>query len=273
MNQRILILVVSLWLIQNNVLSAQAVGFSLPTVNNITPGQNMLLPVSVTNFDSILSAQFVIRWNPQVLQFQSVASLNLPNLDPEDFGMTEAVDSGFIRFGWASPTDVMHPNEGTTVADGTVIFRLKMKAVGPDTSSTPVRFTELAPLTIFEVTKGNGQVFGYAPGNIPPVLHPGFVAIGYTVATHEAGNPDAFVRVSPNPFQASTQIMLTLEEASPVQLIVTDVAGRILLEKKFQLPAGQHGMEIASSQLREKGTYFMLCRTKSFSIAMPLFLN
>jgi len=62
-----------------------------------------------------------------------------------------------------------------------------------------------------------------------------------------------------------------LKTASDVELVVTDAAGRTVFEKTIpKLPPGQHGTEIASPQLREKGIYFFILRAGTYSCTRSL---
>ena len=269
MNLCLRIAFVSLWLFFASLLSAQQVGLSLPFLNNVNSGALVSLPVKVTNFDSITSAQFVIRWDPTVLQYFTTDQYNLPDLDGQDFGTLNTLDSGILRFAW-TPTNL---TTGATVPDQTPIFRLRLKALGPVNTGSTVIFGS-APPTDFEITQlENGNIVAR---NIDEVnLTQGFVAIGYTVAAGEpAGGVGNFsVTVTPNPFSEKTQIVFDLDAASDVQLAVTDAAGRPILEKTMpRLSQGQHGMEIVSPALREKGMYYLILRTKTRSCVQPLFV-
>lgn len=269
MNQRILILIVSLWLFKIAPLSAQ-VGFALPFINDAYPGQVMNLPVTVSNFDSIISAQFVIRWDPTVLQYLTVGTFGLPELDAANFGYANTLDSGILRFAW-NTTDTF----GVNLADGETIFRLKFKVVGPLLSGTGVIFTEAPPLTFFEVTQRGGFSYGFMEtDDAPPLLEQGYVAVGYTVSANEPQAPAPWrVQVFPNPFSDRTQVIFDLDQAAPIQLVLTDVAGRILLEKVVDAPSGRTGMDIDRAMLREKGLYFLTARTADFSRVYPVILH
>ena len=248
-------------------LSAQ-VGFSLPFVNNATPGTILNIPVKVTGFSNIASTQFVLTWDTQTLSFFAVDNFNLPGLDAAEFNSAQALSNGILRFAWVSS----NLQVGTTVPDETIIFRVRMQVIGPINSNTGVTITQ-SPPTSFEVNQivnGNLQSF-----NIDQVqLTQGFVAVGYTVATSDiSDNLEWPVSIVPNPFSETTEIFFENEESADIQMVITDITGKIIVEKNiFSLASGQHGMEIASSQLREKGMYFLILRTDKRSCVRTLFL-
>lgn len=267
MNLCLRIVFTSLWLFLTTSLLAQTIGFSLPFLNNIANGATVSLPVRVTNFDSVPSVQFVIKWDPAVLQFVTTDLYNLPGMNADDFGATNALDSGLLRFAWSAP----NLNTGVSVVNNTSIFRLRLKAIGPVNSGSTVIFTS-SPPTDFEVTQiVNGVTVGY---NINQVnLTQGFVAIGYTVAAKEPSDSDFPIKIFPNPFSEKTQVSFDLEKASDVQISVADASGRTLFEKEMpRLSPGQHGTEIASPHLREKGIYFLILRTEHQSCVRHLFV-
>jgi len=270
MNLCVRIVFTSLWLSLTSFLSAQ-VGFSLPFVNNIAPLQTVNYPVKVMGFDSIVGFQFVIRWDPEVLEYVTIDNFNLDALGTEDFGTMQTLDSGILRVQWEAPL----PLAGVTLPDETTIFRLRLKAIGPVNSGSTVIFTEAFP-TSFEVARVNSDSTITGIGINEVDLTQGFGAIGYTVSAAEPTGRDVedfSVQIFPNPFYEKTQVNFDLKNASDVHLAVTDAAGRTLVEKALpQLPSGQHGIEIASPLLREKGAYFLILRTETQSCARPLFV-
>ncbi|HNE30256.1 MAG TPA: cohesin domain-containing protein [Saprospiraceae bacterium] len=258
MNHRLLILLANIWLATAYSLPAQ-VGFALPFINEASQGQVMNLPVNVSNFDSILSVQFVIRWDPEVLQFISVGTYSLPDLGDEDFGLTQAQDSGIFRFAWYS-TDSF----GISKPDDFTIFKIKFKVIGPLLSGTEVYFTELPPLTFFEVTQRGGTTYGFTePDDVAPILEQGFVAVGYTVAAGEpATAPDVNIQIFPNPFSDRTQVVFDAEKAAFAQVSVCDALGRTLLRKQMNWLPGRNGMEIERSNLPASGTCFLVVQSE-----------
>lgn len=262
---------ISLWLFLTSALSAQ-IGLSLPVINEINPNDLVNFQVKVTGFDSIVGMQYVMRWDPEVFEYVSVIvySGNLPELDSEDFGTTQALDSGIVRLLWVYSNLL----GGVTVADGTPIFRVRLRAIGPVGSGSEISFTQDF-ITPFDIARANSDS-SLTSYNINQVaLTQGFGAIGYTVASNEPSSMDeSSVKIFPNPFSDKTNVQFDLKTASDVDLVVTDISGRTVYEKRLpQLPPGQHGIEIASPQLREKGTYFLILRAGTHSVTRSLLVN
>ncbi|MFN0014902.1 MAG: cohesin domain-containing protein [Saprospiraceae bacterium] len=253
MFQRLLPLAVGLWLTMASDLPAQ-VGFSLPVVNQAMPGGIVAMPVTVSNFDSIVVVQFVIQWDPQVISFLNVTSLNLPGLKLDDFNTMDA-PNGMLRFVYEAP----NVQSGVTLTDNTIIFRVRFLVVGQQNQGTPVIFTE-SPPTDFEVVKAGTPPIGYDMEDCD--LNNGYVAVGFTLSTDWLDDPNTLpVSVSPNPFPVSTTAFLDLDSASDVNMILTDASGHPVLSRKMWLGIGRHGMEIAPDTPLDSGIYYLILRT------------
>ncbi len=274
MNFRLRIAFAVLWLCSSAVLPAQ-VGFSLPFLNAVSTGSNKAMPVKVTNFDSIVSMQYVIRWNPAVLRYITIDSFQLPNLGLNNFNVQRALDSGFVKLQWEGPDYF----PGISKPDNSAIFRLRFNVIGPDTSSTSVRFTEITntfPVLDFEVLKVISPDSTIAAFNEHQCkLKNGFVAVGFTVDTEEPQGPEALrLTLAPNPFSENTRAEFYLAQTADVQAIVADAAGRILFQKDMpQLPSGKHGININKAVFPAKGAYFLTIRTGSQTSARTLICN
>jgi hypothetical protein len=254
MKQRLLVVFLTIFCLFN--LSAQ-VGFSIPDISNAQAGEILDLPITVTNFDSIVASQFVIRWDPSVVEFQSTSDYNLPDLDEGKFGVVNALDSGYIRFVW-----VYYTSAGTSRSDNSSIFHIKFKVIGPINSGTTIEMTQIPPLTFFEVVKADNTSFNASQVNI----NNGFVAVGYQpVSFIPATNFDLKIKISPNPIIDNLHINFTLLSSEKVKICVIDNQGVIIYEKNERFPAGSNGMEIASYIFSKKDIYFLIIQVNQFS--------
>ncbi|MBN8677756.1 MAG: T9SS type A sorting domain-containing protein [Chitinophagales bacterium] len=252
---------ISLWLLLGaSSLSAQGVSFYFPHINDATPGTNRLMPLRVVNFDSVVALQLVIRWNPAVLKYVNIDQFNLPGLAGADFNANNALDSGYVRLQWEGPTTLP---PGIAVPDSSTIFRFRFNVIGQDTSSSPVWITELLnfPITNLEVVKVQPDTSNVAYGVDDCTITHGFVAVGFTVSANEPQANELPVTLAPNPFLVSSQLSYFLEETSDVQLVISDVNGKIVhKEQFFQLQSGQHGMVIEKESLGAPGIYALSLR-------------
>lgn len=241
------------------------VGFKLPFVNDAQPGETIILPVQVINFDSISSVQFAIQWDPQVLQFERyILGGNPMFLDSTRFNTSEAA-TGFMRFNWYGSF--------RTLINGTSIFRLEFKVIGAVGTSSPVTFTEILspPAIYFEVVQGqNNTTYGFSPNNQTPLLTHGFVAVGFTAGNDEPRQDNIEVQVTPNPFSNSATVTFSLEKGAQIQLKITDAAGKVCYEQQKFFAAGKNGMVIEKTMLRDRGVYFLSLTTETAYSVQPI---
>lgn len=259
MNACLRITFVSLWLIcASFVVAQQPVGVYIPILNNATPGSLITLPVRVINFDSIASAQFVIRWDTTILRFKSVNSLNLPGMNGQSFNSLNSLDSGLLRFAWEGPNSF----PGVSVLDSTIIFRIKFDVLGPLLSGSSVYFTESFP-TFFEITKVHADSSLEAINLNEATIHQGFVAVGYTVSSEEPASEHLLsADVFPNPFSSASELRFELEHSGNVQIAVHDLSGRLCYENDLGvLAAGKHSLNLAPHLFKESNLYFLTIRS------------
>lgn len=252
----------SLWLFGAALsLSAQGASFYFPVLNNVATGSNKLVPLKAVNLDSAVALQMVIRWDPTVLRYIAIDGINLGDLSLNDFNTTRALDSGYVRLQWEH-SSLASP--GVSSPDSNTIFRLRFNIIGPDTSSSPVKITELLtfPPTHFELIKvrPDGSLVAYGPNDCP--RKNGFVAVGYfTVSAGEPSENDLPLAVFPNPFGKSCHLQFELDEKCDVRVLITDASGRIVYEKDLPNTAsGQHGMVIEKNMLGAAGAYHLMLR-------------
>ncbi len=237
------------------------ISLKIPAISNASVGQILKLPVTVNNFDSVVAAQFVLRWDPTVLQFQSVDKFNLPDFSPDKIGSTNALDSGFIRVVWTYYTSA-----GTTLPDGAAICFINLKVIGPINSGTSILFTELPPLTYFEFTKANGAILNTK--NVE--VFNGFVAIGYSITDVNSPTENLQLDVFPNPFSEKINVNFTMPTADFATVRLVDISGKILFEKKDYFQSGTNGIVIDFHAIPPRSQYFLIVSTQLVKHAIPM---
>lgn len=226
------------------------VGFSLPTYTNTNNGDNLNFPVSVVNFDSVFSIQFVIQWNPEVLEFQSVEHLVNPLniVDSVCFNLLEAQSNGYIRFRWYTFSTYK------TLPNASAIFTLKMRVIGEDGMYTPVTFTELPPVTYYEVVRGASPNQFFNLNN--SLLTNGRVNVGI-VGSNEPQDIFSGVSVTPNPVTTGTVVRFSTTENSDAFYRVTDVNGKAILSSGFSTQPGLNEIPLNTSGFGSPGVYYL----------------
>ncbi len=65
------------------------------------------------------------------------------------------------------------------------------------------------------------------------------------------------IGISPNPFEASTQISFTLSQTSNIRLVVSDLLGREVSQNTAKYTAGEHSVELSADIFTKRGVYLI----------------
>lgn len=104
----------------------------VPGSGTVAPGQTICIPISVKSFTNIISMQYSIRWDANVLEYVSMQDSRLNGFGAESMGITNA-KRGALAFVWLEPQ--LKP---ITLNDGQPIYTLCFKAIGKAGASTAV---------------------------------------------------------------------------------------------------------------------------------------
>jgi len=104
-------------------------------------GGSVCMDVLVSGFEKLLSMQYTITWNRNVLQFKELKNFQLPYLDPADFGTTRTAE-GFLTVAW-----IEESLKGASVADGSSIYQVCFDVKGKAGESSYFKITD-SPTTI-----------------------------------------------------------------------------------------------------------------------------
>ncbi len=132
-------------------MSAQTTTFTV-TPQTITgnPGDQFTVDIEVTDFDNILSFQYSMGWDSDVIEFVPPVS-NLTNtlggFTPANFGTNNA-NNGVLTVSWLDPNV-----SGVSIPDGTVLYSLTFEILS--SNGTDIAFTGTP--TIIELIDGDGN--------------------------------------------------------------------------------------------------------------------
>jgi gliding motility-associated-like protein len=137
----------------------------------------VVVPVTTTGFNDLITAQFSLTWDPEIIQYAGVAQLDQLNLQDANFGELDA-SSGILTFSWDTDDDK------TSLPDNSVIFALRFIVVGEACDKSDIVFADhptiievyddnICPATV-ELANGTVEVLGSGE---EPVITPNPVAI------------------------------------------------------------------------------------------------
>lgn len=111
-----------------------AVTFSAGRGSGAT-GATVCVQVSASGFRKIISMQYSMKWDTQVLEFVGVKDFRLPFLTQDNFGLGKS-KSGQLTFAW-----IDNNLKGITLPDGSPIFQLCFRLKGKSGSVGSVSFS------------------------------------------------------------------------------------------------------------------------------------
>jgi hypothetical protein len=197
--------------------------------------QQIKLSIKSQNFTSLLGMQFTIGFNQHALAFSKVNSKQIA----VEYGSQQA-QNGLISFIWTDSTTTQK-----TLPDGTVLFELVFDKIGDITNediSINSYITQALALNnnfvTSDVQKGKGVIIG--------IKEP----IYYT---------DKF-EISPNPTSTGwVKVKIQAIKDKEITLILTDVRGRLLMQKKMGIFKGTNEfmLNLHEPTFRGHGTYYL----------------
>lgn len=116
---------------------------------NVSPNDHFCVPVTVDNFKGILTIQFTVKWDPAVIQFDSVSSFQLQGLSNNNFGISK-IKEGIISFSWFDGNAT-----GKSLSDGATLFALCFTVIGAAGDSSQIAIVD-SPIKV-EVTDINSD--------------------------------------------------------------------------------------------------------------------
>ncbi len=192
-------------------------------------GDTVSLPVTVRNFEGILSAQGSVWFDTSVVSFNSLSGFGLPSMSAGNFGTGQSAN-GILTFSWSHPA--LQP---VTLADDSMIFRIWFVITGVPGDTGAVRFSD-SPVFL-EFADSNFVT-------VPFDTFSGFVAVSDTIIPvfQPADYSEVSFRVYPNPF--TDHFFIDCGPCGEMQVIATDNLGRAvgLHHDLSPLPASYHDL-------------------------------
>lgn len=234
-------------------------------------GTTIALDITANDFDSIVSMQFSINWDTDVLEYESFERIDLDNVAVGDL----QAPNGELRLSWFDLEGV-----GKTLVDGSIIARFFFNVPGPPGSSTQLPITDI-PLAIQIYTAGS------APGLYDPValvqdtgrvtvVSPADVAVDVTDVSC-GGLSDGAIAVTvqtapqgytlhwsgPNNFSADTEDIANLEGGDYV-LQIRDADGQVIYQVTYTV------MEPTPLQINQITTEDAFCSEPIGSVSISV---
>ena len=167
--------------------------------------EEVCVDVTVENFTDILSAEFIMEWDPNILQFTQVTNLaNLPDLSNASFGVPSQTNiPGLLSFTWFDNSLGNH-----SLPDGEVLFSVCFDLIGAAGSSSTLRLSELE----FSTGSGTGIPSSKIDGRVDINNVETAPTVGFTISDGNV-NPgeEICLPVEVNNFNDITTLELDME--------------------------------------------------------------
>ncbi len=173
---------------------------------NANPEELVCVPVTVKNFREVLAAQFTMRWDTSVAQFNNIDyNADFPFLNLGNFNTRRTAD-GFIIFIWGDLGEFA----GVTMPDNTKLFDICFKVTSKGGVFTPIEFTSNpTPLQVGTVREGDRGCKFFNSGRIFVNDEPGAVTIKSSTKTVNPGEK-VCVDITVKDFLAVTDMRLSM---------------------------------------------------------------
>lgn len=185
------------------------------------PGDEIIVPVRVNDFDKIAGYQFTLSWDEQVLSLHGVDNISLNG----HYGMNR-ISEGLLTTSWNDDQSRV-----VTLNDEAVAFELRFKVIGGIGSSSAVSIG--SKLSAAEAYNKNFEMLNIIPSD-------GMIKV------RDAGSPVSQdptfgnLSVRPNPFGNSTSITFSLPQDEIVSIEIYDLFGRRVKFIRSYYKKGEH---------------------------------
>lgn len=223
-----------------NLLQAQTIPvISIPNAQ-VNIGQTLDLDVRVSDFNQIISAAFTVNWDASLLEYAGVTNIAL-GLSVDDNFNIMSVGNGVLTYLFFDTS-----LNGKSLADGQVLFTIRLNAISTTDTQTPVVFGGLQE--VVDVTEQ-----ALAASFVPAV-----VTIGMPLGTADVfDNSLLGLDVVPNPFSGDANLQVTFAQAGSATWVLTGMNGQQLATGKMDGTVGTQSLVIPKAFFQQSGVYFI----------------
>ncbi|MEM9847539.1 MAG: T9SS type A sorting domain-containing protein [Bacteroidota bacterium] len=209
----------------------------------VKKGEVFVMDVSVKGFEKIVGMQFSMAWDDTFLRPIGVENFGLDGLNSDKFGIFESN----VGIQWSDPSATF---EGISLADSTVIFSIKFRALA-QADSAIVRITD-SP-TLIEIFNSDSDILDVAiDSSVITILDDSMTA----TSDLSVNTPLALHPSHPNPFANNTTIQIDAAYPQTASLKILDQQGTTIKTLDLRLNGGANFIEIDSSLFPESGIYY-----------------
>jgi len=197
--------------------------------------------IKVEDFNDVVALQFTFEWDSLVLEYVGVGEFSLVDLDSVNFGPAAPVN--YLISTWYE--NQLSP---VTVPNSDSIFSIFFKVIGEPSATSKLWFSGSVLPNLASI---NGQQADF----FTKMAEFRVLETSNSTTTLPA-NFD--LNISPNPFDASTQIKFFLENSQEdFTASIYSMEGKLLYHQVNDFAAGENSIEIEANLLGANGMYIL----------------
>ena len=226
---------------------------------NGSAGNVVNMDLSVADFTDIVSFQFTIKWDPNLVQYIGTNNYQISTFGVNNIGDAPTnVDNGELIVSWLD-----NNLNGVSLPDNSTLFSLQFLIKnGSSFTTTQVEITN-AP-TVIEVIDVNLNDIGMNS-------EPGTITNTSLNAAAEITTADFTVFPNyPNPFYNGTTINFTLPKANTITLTLLNATGKVISTQSNFFGQGENEIFLGKSLFPTSGVYTYRFESENNSINQKL---
>lgn len=224
------------------------------------PGQIVKVKVKVSDFDTMLSTQFTLRYDTAIVEYSAVGDFGIFNITDQNFGVPQGPfpsPKGIITFLWVADNIL----SGQSMPDSSTLFSISFKITGADGQVSPVEFSDVP--TVIE--------FGNLSGEIDYLAYDGSVTVGDPSSTKEIATEDfIFAPISPNPTQGEAHVQFNLKHPSKTIISIHNAAGNKIHQRTQRFGNGPQDLTLEKDLFPAPGVYYISLTTENAQAVQKL---
>lgn len=228
-------------------LSAQTSGCAF-AIDSVTaaPGQVVCVPVKTIGFEDMVSFQFSIEFDENVVTFDHAENFQIPDYDENSFNV---YTSQCLLTGWSSETGFpVSRQNGTTLVD------LCFKVISSAGTGSDLNLT-----SCFPIGNGSNEAYNINFQNVwtPTLFVNGRIDIASqpSLATNSTKNIQTGVKLFPNPTASGAYVQFRAIQSDAGAIRVANQYGNPVWEQAIDIEAGENLFQLPETAFREAGMY------------------
>jgi hypothetical protein len=211
-------------------------------------GEVLEVPVTVADFNMIVSTQFTLQWDPAHLRFVGIDDIALDLSLAANFG-TMAVSQGYVTYFFEDVTLA-----GTNLPDEASLFTISLEVIAQpepgESVITTINFSDTPTLLEVADTSFSAIPADFVGGEIT-ILGPN------SVREPNSRRSFAINMVQPNPFRDQVMVQFNMPEADQMDWTLSDAQGKLLRKGQAFFGEGNQQLVFKANEFPAAGTYLL----------------